>query len=105
MRGKNGSIFRQLTIPNIPGLPGGVWVEGEVVTVSPGDTLGLTPLTGVSPHLTSVVHSHWYRSLEALLSLVEIMVLLRQLSYAIKTQLKLPKATLMPYALSCVLMA
>ena len=36
-----------------------------------------------------VVHSHW--SLDTALCLVEIKVLLRQLSYAIKTQLKAPK--------------
>ena len=37
---------------------------------------------------TSLVHSHWSRNVEAWLSLVErIIVLQRQLSYAIKNQL------------------
>ena len=40
----------------------------------------------------SVVHSHWSRNVEARLSLVEsFIVLLRQLSYAIKNQLGHPK--------------
>ena len=40
----------------------------------------------------SVLHSHWSRNVEARLSLVEIfIVLLRQLSYAIKNQLGHPK--------------
>ena len=55
--------------------------------------------TDLSSHLNksvgfSVVHSHWSRVIEALLLLVDIIVLLRQLSYAIKTQLKAPKAPL-----------
>ena len=38
--------------------------------------------------LPSVVHSHWSRNVEARLSLVErIIVMVRQLSYAIKNQL------------------
>ena len=41
---------------------------------------------------TSVLHSHWSRNVEARLSLVErFIVLLRQLSYAIKNQLGHPK--------------
>ena len=41
----------------------------------------------------SVLHSHWSRNVEARLSLVErIIVLLRQLSYAIKNQLVASKA-------------
>ena len=40
----------------------------------------------------SVLHSHWSRNVEARLSLVEsFIVLLRQLSYAIKNQLGHPK--------------
>ena len=40
----------------------------------------------------SLVHSHWSRNVETWLSLVErIIVLLRQLSYAIKNQLGHPK--------------
>ena len=40
----------------------------------------------------SLVHSHWSRNVEARLSLVErIIVMLRQLSYAIKNQLGHPK--------------
>ena len=40
----------------------------------------------------SLVHSHWSRNVEARLSLVEsFIVLLRQLSYAIKNQLGHPK--------------
>ena len=40
----------------------------------------------------SVVHSHWSRNVEARLSLVEsFIVMLRQLSYAIKNQLGHPK--------------
>ena len=39
-----------------------------------------------------VVHSHWSRNVEARLSLVEsFIVMLRQLSYAIKNQLGHPK--------------
>ena len=42
---------------------------------------------------SSVLHSHWSRNVEAWLSLVErIIVLLRQLSYAIKNQLVASKA-------------
>ena len=42
--------------------------------------------------LTSVLHSHWSRNVEARLSLVQrFIVLLRQLSYAIKNQLGHPK--------------
>ena len=42
--------------------------------------------TKVPPH--SVLYSHWSRNVEAWLSLVErFIVLLRQLSYAIKNQL------------------
>jgi len=45
-----------------------------------------------SPLHTRVVHSHWSRIIQALLSLVDIMVLLCQLSYAIKAQLKAANA-------------
>ena len=42
---------------------------------------------------SSVLHSHWSRNVEARLSLVEtFIVLLRQLSYAIKNQLVASKA-------------
>ena len=42
---------------------------------------------------TSLVHSHWSRNVEAWLSLVEsFIVMLRQLSYAIKNQLVASKA-------------
>ena len=46
-------------------------------------------------YIIRVLRSHWSRSLEAVLSLVEIMVLLGQLSYAIKTPLKTPKTILL----------
>ena len=47
-----------------------------------------------SSQQTSLVHSHWSRNVEARLSLVEsFIVLLRQLSYAIKNQLGHPKPT------------
>ena len=44
--------------------------------------------TELTPVQVSLVHSHWSRTIEALLSLVEIKLLIRQLSYAIKKQLK-----------------
>ena len=50
--------------------------------------LDLTDFVSSKKLHPSVVHSHWSRIIEALLSLVEIMVLLHQLSYAIKNQLK-----------------
>ena len=53
----------------------------------PGHTGSQTPLL-----TTSLLHSHWFRIIQAWLSLVEIRVLLHQLSYAIKNQLKAPKA-------------
>ena len=42
--------------------------------------------------VSSLVHSHWSRNVEARLSLVERCWLLRQLSYAIKNQLVASKA-------------
>ena len=45
----------------------------------------------------SVLHSHWSRNVEAWLSLVErFIVMLRQLSYAIKNQLGHPKPPIAP---------
>ena len=49
--------------------------------------MGKTGLGFLCQPCFRLVHSHWSRSIEALLWLVEIMVLL-QLSYAIKTQHK-----------------
>ena len=56
---------------------------------------------------SSVVHSHWSRNVEARLSLVEtFIVLLRQLSYAIKNQLGHPKPPTRGFGLGlCLLLA
>ena len=67
-------------------------LEGEVGEVGQavpeveqltGGEIVLTQLSLVA----RVLHSHWSRIIEALLSLVDIMMLLCQLSFAIKTQL------------------
>ena len=76
------------------GLPGRVWRSGDQHW-GPDCCWTTLPVTSLLPgcvayqHLqVSVLHSHWSRNAEARLSLVErIIVLLRQLSYAIKNQL------------------
>ena len=56
---------------------------------APSATIKLHVIKG--NYLISKTNSHWWRNVEAWLSLVEsFIVLLRQLSYAIKSQLGLP---------------
>ena len=56
-------------------------------------------------HQASVLHSHWSRKVEARLSLVEsFIVLLRQLSYAIKNQLGHPKPPTRVFACSSLVL-
>ena len=60
-------------------------------------------LIDISPGRSGrLVHSHWSRSLETVLWLVDIMVLLHKLSYAIKTQVKAPKAPFPCRVISCL---
>ena len=71
-----------------------IWAEMKRNTVTGGQqSLVMVPGQTVPPlSQSSLVHSHWSRNDEARLSLVErFIVLLWQLSYAIKNQLGHPK--------------
>ena len=103
------NLQASLKAPPAPDLrqePGGSLQQPQAVVESPAETnnslvkaVKATRPTcdnssqQVTSLLTSVLHSHWLRNVEARLSLVErIIVMLRQLSYAIKNQLVASKA-------------